>query len=570
MIPSSNGKQRGIVYTFYSYKGGVGRSMALANVAALLARWVHRVLVVDWDLEAPGLERFFAHRNPAIRQMRTTTPGILDLIQAKRTGEALNWRDCLLPVNVNGNSASLSLLTAGRNSADYTGRLQSIDFAELFEKHELGSYIEQLRNEWTSEFDFVLVDSRTGVTDIGGICTVHLADVLVLLFTSTESSMEGALEILGRARQAQQTLPVDRKRLLAVPVPARDESRTEYERAAQWKKRFAERFEAAYRDWLPSGVTAHDAIELLRIPYVPYWSFGEGLPAIDEGTTDPASLGYAYETLARILLKRLDWYAALESQPLVSRPALIRRELDKDWLVRHEAAARERLSVAGFEGFMEVYHFCPDSQIQVSQPDLLLAATQAQVHRHGWPTGVVLDEFRPKPTNEGIIADISTDVTFAPGHLFAYWALTEKGDFYTLMSLSEDHLERDRDRKIIWFETRIVRVAEVLLHCANLYSSLGIEPTARIEMTVHYRGVRGRVLTAASPTRLLFSQRENFYENDVVVPDVAFRMGAIESDMVNLVKKFCEPLFIVFDFASFKDEMYQQIVTDFVRGKVVA
>jgi len=44
------------VVTFYSYKGGVGRSMALANVAALLARWGRRVLIIDWDLEAPGIE----------------------------------------------------------------------------------------------------------------------------------------------------------------------------------------------------------------------------------------------------------------------------------------------------------------------------------------------------------------------------------------------------------------------------------------------------------------------------------------------------------------------------------
>ena len=47
------------IITFYSYKGGVGRSMALANVATLLSKWGKRVLMIDWDLEAPGLENFF-------------------------------------------------------------------------------------------------------------------------------------------------------------------------------------------------------------------------------------------------------------------------------------------------------------------------------------------------------------------------------------------------------------------------------------------------------------------------------------------------------------------------------
>src|ERR1041384_1466166 len=59
---SGDGRRRSSrqVVTFYSYKGGVGRSMAVANVALLLARdHGRRVLVVDWDLEAPGLHRFF-------------------------------------------------------------------------------------------------------------------------------------------------------------------------------------------------------------------------------------------------------------------------------------------------------------------------------------------------------------------------------------------------------------------------------------------------------------------------------------------------------------------------------
>jgi MinD-like ATPase involved in chromosome partitioning or flagellar assembly len=47
------------VVTFYSWKGGVGRTMALANAAVQLARAGLNVLMVDWDLEAPGLDRYF-------------------------------------------------------------------------------------------------------------------------------------------------------------------------------------------------------------------------------------------------------------------------------------------------------------------------------------------------------------------------------------------------------------------------------------------------------------------------------------------------------------------------------
>ena len=71
--------REGQIVTFYSFKGGTGRTMALANVAWLLASSGRRVLAVDWDLESPGLPRYF---NPflsadAVRD----APGVIDLIR---------------------------------------------------------------------------------------------------------------------------------------------------------------------------------------------------------------------------------------------------------------------------------------------------------------------------------------------------------------------------------------------------------------------------------------------------------------------------------------------------------
>ena len=48
-----------MIFTFYSFKGGVGRSMAMATVGYLLAQRGLKVLVIDFDLEAPGLEHYF-------------------------------------------------------------------------------------------------------------------------------------------------------------------------------------------------------------------------------------------------------------------------------------------------------------------------------------------------------------------------------------------------------------------------------------------------------------------------------------------------------------------------------
>src|SRR5207342_2943237 len=71
--------QPGTVVTFYSFKGGVGRTMALANLAWILASNGLRVLAVDWDLESPGLHRYF---HPFLRDkdLRSTT-GVIDLVR---------------------------------------------------------------------------------------------------------------------------------------------------------------------------------------------------------------------------------------------------------------------------------------------------------------------------------------------------------------------------------------------------------------------------------------------------------------------------------------------------------
>src|SRR5215471_5063825 len=69
---------RGRIITFYSYKGGTGRSMALANIAWILASNRRRVLVLDWDLEAPGLHRYF--RPFLLDKQLTSSEGIVDFV----------------------------------------------------------------------------------------------------------------------------------------------------------------------------------------------------------------------------------------------------------------------------------------------------------------------------------------------------------------------------------------------------------------------------------------------------------------------------------------------------------
>ena len=215
--------------------------MALANAAALLAKWDRKVLIIDWDLEAPGLEKYFLNEPSRVTGSRTQTPGVVNLVRAFDKGQALDWRSCILQALPFGSNDSVSILSAGREGPDYVANVQEIDWEVLFNERGLGNHLEEMREEWVEEFDFVLIDSRTGITDIGGICTIHLPDVLVLLFTANNQSLQGVIDVMQRARDRHKSLPYDRNYLLGIPVRTRFENVTEYKLAGEWRRRDSRR-----------------------------------------------------------------------------------------------------------------------------------------------------------------------------------------------------------------------------------------------------------------------------------------------------------------------------------------
>ncbi len=298
----------GCIATFYSYKGGVGRTLALASVGALLSMWGYRVLCIDWDLEAPGLhlyyERWIERRNG---------PGLVELIQDWVDGRHPHWRGFVTRLNFPGSPEPLLLMPAGIQNDSYIRRMQALDWKALYDDQGLGNYLETLRQEWKQEFDVVLIDSRTGITDIGGICTIQIPDVLVLLFTANAQSLYGAVDVANRATQQRNLFPFDRAKLLVLPMVTRFESRIEYELAQEWLETFAVILAPLYAEWSHRDVTAAQLLNFTKLPYVPYWSFGERVPVLEEGTRDPESLGYALETLTAMIAHRLAWSDLLTS-----------------------------------------------------------------------------------------------------------------------------------------------------------------------------------------------------------------------------------------------------------------
>jgi cellulose biosynthesis protein BcsQ len=286
----------GTVVTFYSYKGGVGRSFTLANIAVLLARWGHRVLCLDWDLEAPGLHDYF-------RPMMNADPtgGVVDLVEDFLAGRAS-------PVDHTtrlGGVGALDFIAAGRDDPDYVGRIQGIDWDHLY-RLGFSEYLERCREQWTADYDYVLIDSRTGVSDIGSICTAHLPDRLVVLFTANVQSMRGAIDIARRANVARDRMPYDRPQITVLPLLSRFDSREEYDRAEQWRRTCLDETKSLFRDWLDRSVPPDLMSRHLTLPYISYWSFGEQLPVRSEPSPAADQISFALETVAAVVAHHFD------------------------------------------------------------------------------------------------------------------------------------------------------------------------------------------------------------------------------------------------------------------------
>jgi MinD-like ATPase involved in chromosome partitioning or flagellar assembly len=226
----------GTIVTFYSYKGGVGRTMVLANVGVVLANWGYRVLLVDWDLEAPGLYEY-------LQPFARPTPlqgGVVDLLsEDDESYDAARWRSYVTHVVTPDETTILDFIPAGGSVGDYYERVQRLNLRESYANRQLGERIEGLRTAWKDEYDLILIDSRTGVSDIGGICTVQLPDLLCLCFTTNNQSFTGALEVARRANDQRSKSALDRARLLMLPLVTRFESSVEFSLVQEWEQRIA-------------------------------------------------------------------------------------------------------------------------------------------------------------------------------------------------------------------------------------------------------------------------------------------------------------------------------------------
>jgi hypothetical protein len=279
----------GEVTTFYSYKGGVGRTMALANLGNLLAqRGAAPVLLVDWDLEAPGLHYYF----PGTPQ----APGVLDLFEAcrdqlqERAGryasdlalaeavlDAVRWEQYLVRAS---DDRPLWLLRAGRCDGSHAERAAMLDWQALFDA--CPALFRTFAARLARHFGHVLVDARSGRADCAAICTTLLPTRLVLVFAPNRQNLDGLQDLVARATGYRRSHEDEQRPLLVYPLPSRIDTADEAQ-CTQWR-RGVDGYQALFESMLAEAyglpwLSLEGYFNAVQLPHCASLAYGEPQPA---------------------------------------------------------------------------------------------------------------------------------------------------------------------------------------------------------------------------------------------------------------------------------------------------
>jgi cellulose biosynthesis protein BcsQ len=190
------------IVSFFSFKGGVGRTSALAATALTLARNGHRVAVVDLDLEAPGLATIFGESV----EDSSGVYGVIDYLLEKRV-QGAEWKPTLESLTddqlLGDRGETLQLFPAGTVDENYLEKLARLDFQNLADG-TLWKTIQEMLIEVAHRgkpLDFIFVDARAGFHDIGGLAITSLSHAVVIFGLASRQSWAGLKQVVRHLAQ---------------------------------------------------------------------------------------------------------------------------------------------------------------------------------------------------------------------------------------------------------------------------------------------------------------------------------------------------------------------------------
>jgi cellulose biosynthesis protein BcsQ/stress-induced morphogen len=255
--------------TFYSFKGGVGRTTALTHVAWILAMRGRKVVAVDLDLEAPGLSTAF-NLQPQPKY------GIVDYFYERSylpegIAPSISITEIFGEVRIPNAKGRLFVVPAGCLSLDYISKVDDLHANTVIDGDQnLWSVFKREIDEQLKP-DVILIDSRTGINQWGALSLIQAADEAIIFLFPNEQNKQG-VELLLRSLNTLKNLSIN---FVFSPVP--DVSKLD--KVNEIYKSFVDEIKIATDE--ESEIDDNDPLELpepLVIPYLQPIALADNYP----------------------------------------------------------------------------------------------------------------------------------------------------------------------------------------------------------------------------------------------------------------------------------------------------
>jgi cellulose biosynthesis protein BcsQ len=311
ITPPSESRAKHVL--FYGLKGGVGRSTALAISAYKFSSLGMKVLVLDFDLESPGLSSLL------LPPERLPEYGLVDWFVEDAVGQADGLIEKMTQVSSLPSSGMGEIRVApayGVDELSYMSKLSRIygdvpgvDGARRFDER-VRSLVRDLERVYDP--DLVLIDSRAGLHDIAAIGIMSIADIALLFATDSPQSWEGFRLLFSFWQKTPRVLESVREKLAM--VYALFPERNQAERLTSFIEHSYELFSSTLYQEVPAGQVGErldlfnfdlDSTSSPHYPAVVKWSpsfldFSGDL--LEKGIIDEAMIEICYGAF----LKRLN------------------------------------------------------------------------------------------------------------------------------------------------------------------------------------------------------------------------------------------------------------------------
>ena len=199
--------------TFYSFKGGVGRTTALTHVASILAMRGHKVVAIDLDLEAPGL-------TTAFKLKQQPKYGIVDYFYERsylpdEVDPSVLITEIFGEAKIPNATGRVFVVPAGYLSLDYMSKVGDLYATTVIDGNQnLWSIFKQEIQEQLKP-DFLLIDSRTGINQWSALSLIQAADEAIIFLFPNEQNKQG-MELILKSLQSLKNLSIN---FVFSPVP---------------------------------------------------------------------------------------------------------------------------------------------------------------------------------------------------------------------------------------------------------------------------------------------------------------------------------------------------------------